>query len=242
MKNRIFTVFFLILWVACLGSVQAAVLITYDFTGGINGTLGPISALAPSTTPPANITATSISVASGIPGTTFQDNGGNIELNLLPGASSAGTAAAAVSGNQYIEFTLNTPSASFALDLDNLQLDLRRGGATGNRHLFLRTSLDAFANDIGPGVVLAPASTTLTTFTFNDIPLFNNVTDAVTFRLYTYNDGATNRSVRVDNIVVNGAVIPEPSTVLLLLGGLGALVLLRARKAQGRSQTCARGE
>ncbi len=213
----------------CLADADAAPLVGYNFTGGTVGTLTPATSLDPTTAPPTNVTATAISVASGLSGSTFQDNSGNIDLNMLPGGSSSTTEAGAVA-SQYIEFTLDTPSASFGLDLDTLTLDLLRGGSTGDRNLFLRTSLDGYTANISPGVVTAPASSTLTTFTFADTPLYNSVQGSVTFRLYTYNSAGINRSVRVDNIVVDGAVIPEPTTFAMLLGGLGIVSLLRRRR------------
>lgn len=64
---------------------------------------------------------------------------------------------------------------------------------------------------------------------------FNNLAQGITFRLDVEDSGSNDsgRSVRLDLLTVNGAVIPEPGSSALILGGGG--VLLGLRRARMRA-------
>lgn len=63
---------------------------------------------------------------------------------------------------------------------------------------------------------------------------FDNLSDAITFRIYAFslNSNDSSNIIRLDNIFVNGSVIPEPSTYALLAGCLSlSIVMLRRRQS-----------
>ncbi len=95
----------------------------------------------------------------------------------------------------------------------------------------MRSSVDSFAANVGS--TLSVQLTQSQTFNMQDIdltgPSFQGLSDPVTFRIYLYDgNSSTIRIIAIDNVVLNGSVVPEPSSALLL--GVSALILLTRRR------------
>lgn len=144
-----------------------------------------------------------------------------LDIRSRPVGSS--TEAAALANNAYATMTL-TPDSGWVINFDSMELEFVAGGAAGDRSLFIRSSLDGFANNLFSAVT----TTTTQSSGLIDLSAFSGITVPVEFRIYTYNDiGNSDRSVIVDTFQINGTVIPEPVSASLL--ALGGLVLLRRR-------------
>lgn len=150
-------------------------------------------------------------------------------------ATDAGDTAAtqplSLTGNDYYEFTL-TPNAGFQASLSSLMFDYAiSGNVTGN--FFVRSSVDSFAANVG-----STATTSGSIFSTVTISLsasqFQNLTSAVTFRIYIYDNKSGNMSDLLDNVIVNGDLlaVPEPSTWAMM--GLGAGLLGAIQRFRGR--------
>ncbi|MFD2255560.1 hypothetical protein ACFSSA_02635 [Luteolibacter algae] len=92
---------------------------------------------------------------------------------------------------------------------------------TGPTSIFVRSSLDMFAADLGSpttdgGTINLSAST------------FQGVSSAVEFRIYGYGGTSAQGTFSINDFVFNGEVVPEPSVALL--GAAGGLLLLRRRR------------
>ncbi len=149
------------------------------------------------------------------------------------------TEVGAVSNNDYIEFTLSA-SPTYSLDLTNVTLNYgytNTGVPVFNDTFFVRSSVDSYATNLAPGLITAavPGGTaggTTPLFATFDLSAaaYDNLS-TITFRLYQYDDlDETTSLTRFDNITVNGDVVPEPSTLAMLLGGVGLLTLIRRRR------------
>jgi len=148
-------------------------------------------------------------------------------LKTGPGTLVSGaTAATAISNNWY--FTINlTPQST--MDISSIELDWSRGGETGTRGWFVRSSRDNYATDLysnetphGTAVGLQHVSISLSGF---------SGIGATDFRVYIYTN-STGRYMDFQNVQFNapsGAPVPEPSTLAIF--GLGSLgVAYRARR------------
>jgi len=165
---------------------------------------------------------------------------GNV-LKTAPGTSVTGASAAtALANNWYFDVTL-TPTST--IDISSIQLDWSRGGTTGDRGWFVRSSVDSYASDLysvftgnGTAVGLNPVDISLTGFT--------GLASPTTFRFYSYTNTA-GRYIDYRNLRFNGNVsgaagpgsggaVPEPSewAAMGLLGaGLAGLVIRKRRSA-----------
>lgn len=179
---------------------------------------------------------------------TYADaNGGTISSNgftLVNSSTGNPARAAAVTLDQvpgslnlaqnYISLTISKDAGSADYGLASVSFDYQVGvhaAAVQNTTFYLFSSITGFA---APGNQIASF-----TYTGTDSPNFVNtgtislgasftgLTTDTEFRIYMVDGGSASTSVsaRVDNITFNA--IPEPSTALLLLGGLGALIALR---------------
>lgn len=198
---------------AIAGSLDAAVLSQYNFTGSVRT----------SSDSDLNSTATDFTDGPGITGTIDAGRG-----NPLPSISpdlgtTANTQALALSGNDYFTFTI-TPAGGFQLNLTSITFD---SAVFGNitATFFVRSSVDNFTTDLGT------VTTSSTTFTNTNISLtgapFQNVTTSLSFRLYVFdNQDNGNRGGLLDNIVLNGVtiLIPEPASWATFMVGAGVLV------------------
>jgi len=136
-----------------------------------------------------------------------------------------GNGANATPADDYIEFTI-TPDAGQTLSFNTISLDFLK--ASGGAEVFadLRWSVDSFDSSLGAGSV--------TDFTWQailseDISGLAGQTTATTFRVLL-STGGNNNDLFVDNFVLTGSAIPEPSAFALLAGMFGLTwVMLRRR-------------
>ena len=133
---------------------------------------------------------------------------GTIELlKTGPGTQVAGaTAADALSNDWYYEVTL-TPKT--AINIRAISIDWSRGGTTGDRGWYVRSSLDGYNTNLysnyspsGTSFGLKPASFNLTGFT--------NITTTTTFRFYIYTE-RTSRYMDFQNLAFYSYVRTPPS-------------------------------
>ncbi len=134
---------------------------------------------------------------------------------------------AAYAAGVYFQFSV-TPDAGFLLSLSSLTFDVAKGGISSPRGWAVRSSVDGYSSEIATQEV----ATVQPTAAFFGVDLsgaaFQGLTTPTTFRIYTYTP-AWGSGMFYDNITLNGAssAVPEPSTLLMLLLGLGACGWIR---------------
>lgn len=230
---------------ASLSSGQGAILANYDFTHTGSGA----SAVAN----PNSSDSNSGSVAG-----TFTLSGGTATGGTVPQAaiststdqpfirslSLTNSKAGAIGGNDYFSFSL-TPNAGNAYNMTTLAFDF--GGSNAADATLDYTASLALQASIGGGAffdvgsvidktVLANATSgnQLSPFSIDlsSVSAFQGVTDPVVFRFYLYSSvSVDNRIVRMDNVVLNGDLIPEPSSAAFLAMVAAAAGLYRRRRA-----------
>ncbi|MBK1855185.1 PEP-CTERM sorting domain-containing protein [Verrucomicrobiaceae bacterium 5K15] len=133
--------------------------------------------------------------------------------------------AGAIAANQFISFTVSTDAGT--LNLENLSFNVM---GTNRRALDyeVRSSLDSFASTLASGgitVTDAAQNVDLSAAAFDSV-------SNIEFRIYVddrLSNGNGGSGTAFDDVVLNGTLVPEPSsTALLGLGGL-ALILRRRR-------------
>jgi len=105
---------------------------------------------------------------------------------------------------QYNEFTISGANCS-NLNLTKLALNHRTSTTGGTPTIFVRSSLDNFANDIDT-LASGPNGSVLFADTINLSAAFTNVAD-VTFRFYVINQATSTSTLRMDNVSVWGNAI-----------------------------------
>jgi hypothetical protein len=169
-------------------SAQAAILAGYNF----QNTLSP-------NVVGSGLTAGAVAVGTGLDDS-FAGNAGDRDLRLT-GFSTAGTLSPA--NNDFLSFTL-TADTGLALDVNTISF-LVRDRANGPDTLQLRSSLDGFSASLGE--VTPPSSFGTRSFTLGSG--FDSVA-GVEFRLYGYAAENVNGRLRLDDLAIDGAVVPEP--------------------------------
>lgn len=195
-------------------ALPAAIIANYDFTG---------NSLA-SSDDEMNSTAGDFSVGAGITnglnidsnaGQTAGDPGIRIQFNdVYPQGNGDKTLANSISGNKYYSFTI-TPGAGQSIELENLQIFASKtGGASFAYHLL--SSVDGFTSAESIDDVTHPSTGTVNrTFDLSgEAPL----TSATEFRFYIVPNNFTvgTNDLDFDDFVLNGSVVPEPSTAAIL--------------------------
>lgn len=151
------------------------------------------------------------------------------------------TAGDAVTRGNFFSFTV-TPDSGKAFDLSSLTYTSIHNPTAGGdtyandvtMNFFVRSSVDSYAANVGSTTSVG-FSTDGSTDTNVSVDLsgasFQNIADPTTFRLYAFESEeiSNDQGARWDDVTLNGAVIPEPFSATLLLGGFGALVFLRRR-------------
>lgn len=129
-------------------------------------------------------------------------------------------------GTDYWSFTI-TPTAGNRLMLSGtaaLTFEYGRSSTitTWTYSWAVRSSLDGYAANLASGSVTTPTQTWLPA-SVNLSSAFDFQDSAVTFRIYVW-DGGDNSTFRygyIDNVVLNGTVVPVPEPVNVALGVFG---------------------
>lgn len=197
-------------------------ILTFDFAG-IAGT----EVTSNSNFNDANIASSTISRGAGLTASGNTDRFNSTSWAITSIAN-------AVTGNDYVEFTI-TPNSGYQFSVSSIVIQWQRSG-TGNTQIALRSSLDGYvANLDAVKSVLDNTSTQSFTFTFAQ----SNSTTAVTYRLYSYAEATSGTGGPGDgtgnDIIVNGTVsststaVPDwgniqfPSTATIDEGGLATI-------------------
>lgn len=168
-------------------------------------------------------------------------NGSGLSIIFSDGWVSTGASsttnsdAGAVSGDDYFTFTL-TPINGASLNLTSLNFGTAFYANASNNYtayLFVRSSVDNFATNIGSIIsITGQSNTTSPSFAQQSLNLsggiYQNLTTPITFRFYVYDtvsDGS--RRIGLNQVMLNA--IPEPSTAGLFLLGAGWLLLRKRR-------------
>lgn len=210
-------------------SASAAILASYDFTGGSAAQSSGLLTGANATT------GTGPAIRSG----------GFIETSV---SITPTTLALAITGNDYAAITITNNTGQVAT-LDTLTFDwwFNSPDASGTQSysMFGLSDVNGFTDGQEFGVrTLGEGGTPGVSFNAHDsqaealnvpfdISSLGSLADAasIEFRLYFVDtrSGVSSPDQLIDNIVVNGTAVPEPSSAVLL-GALGSLALLRRRK------------
>jgi hypothetical protein len=215
------------------GSANAAALVLYPFNdntasnGGKDYTTFNSAVLSSSTlTQGAGLGNFTVGTDSIPPTPTVQ------VLKTAPGTAVSGaTSTDALSNNWYFQFTL-TPNAT--MDIRSIEADWSRGGTTGTRGWFVRSSLDNFASNLYSNETPDGTAKGLQHAAF-DISGFVGLSTSVDFRFYIYTD-TSGRNMDFQNIQFNdtsvSSGVPAPSTAAMLCLGLACGGYFRARRRQ----------
>lgn len=215
-------------------SANAALLATYSVSGGSLAASGVNSIITAT-----NITNTGVTGGFGV-------SNGSSTLFLRASETGGNTLTNAISENDYVQFTV-TPTGSNLVSLSSVSLD--HLGSVNNNVGAFNSSLSVFAsiagvptfssgNELGTSTVPVADSSTggavllSNDATFNLGASFQNLTSAntVTFRIYGFDNASSSDQInRLNDVKINGDLVPEPSTTLLI--GISALGLLRRRRA-----------
>ena len=182
---------FLLACVLFLQSNGFGQILTFEFSSLAGG-----EATATSNFNDPNLTSSTISRGAGL---TAAANGGRFNATSWALTSIAN----AVSGNDYMEFTI-TPNGGYQFDVSSVIISLQRS-STGPSAIALRNSVDGYTSNLD--AVKAITDTTITqtfTFTFSQA----NSSAAVTYRIYMYAEATAGTGGPGDfagnDIIVNG--------------------------------------
>jgi len=188
MKKITILVFFFLM---C--SVVNSQILTFDFNG-----LAGSEASAASNSNDANLSSATITRGAGL---TASNNGNRFNATSW----AVTTISNAVSGNDYMEFTI-TPNSGFEFNVTTMVFNVQRSG-TGLRGIALRSSLDSYAANIDTEMAIADnTSTQVITFTVSQ----TGNTSAVTYRIYGWAEatgGSGGFEGTGNDIIVNGTVV-----------------------------------
>lgn len=190
-------------------------------SGNIVVTLVPVSIFAntivgtnPSTSNPftsgqtfnANITVSGIGRGNGIAGTAAGDR--------YAANSWTSPASTAIVSDEYFEFVL-TPNLGYKIDFNTLVFTHQRS-ASGPSTFAVRSSLDSFATDLA--IYSNTGTNTPITETLSlSSATFDEISNAITFRVYGYNSGTGVGSI--NDFIFNGNVLCIQPTAFNVTGG-----------------------
>ncbi len=188
MKKKIAPVFFFLM--CFIGQAQ---ILTFEFNG-----LSGNEASAVSNSNDANLSTSTITRGSGL---TASNNANRFNAQSWATTSIAN----AVSGNDYMEFTI-TPNSGYEFNVTTMVFNVQRSG-TGLRGIALRSSVDSYAANIDTEMAIAD-NTSVQTITFTVSQTGN--TAAVTYRIYGWAEatgGSGGFEGSGNDIIVNGTVV-----------------------------------
>jgi len=178
---------------------------------------------------------------SGAPSSTEAAASSSTHMAYFRTSSLTSTAAGAATNNDYFSFSF-TPGVGQAYNLSSLTFDFggsnTTGGAEFTTFAFLRTNAagDNFTTDVGglvSKVVIAGGNENqLESFSIDLTSLseFQNLSTATEFRFYLYSSVSNfSQILRMDNLMLNGSLVPEPSRALLMMLSVGGFSMLRRR-------------
>jgi len=208
------------------GPASGIVIASYDFAGG-SATSGDSDT---------DTTASAISVVGG--SSNFGISSGTGTLFARSTAVANTGTDPGVNASERVEFSVTLDNGP-ALSLQNITGTLEAdAGDFWQANYSMFASTDDFATSTSLGTASDPSGGSATAF---DISLasLGNVTGTVKFRLVPYAEFFTNdegeleqpsngKILRLDDVVVNGTVVPEPASVALM--GLGGLLMLGRRR------------
>lgn len=132
--------------------------------------------------------------------------------NIGQGINYQNWSTAGINLSKYYNFTI-TPNSGMMVNLNTLTLDALRSG-TGPSTIEVRSSIDTYATSllftlptVGTTGTVSNLSFTSYTVALN-LPLLQNVTNAVEFRIYGYSAGSTSGTLRLDNVKLDGSTMP----------------------------------
>lgn len=145
----------------------------------------------------ANLSISNITRGAGITGTA---NGGRFNANNW----TSGSIANAISGDDYMEFTL-TPNGGCDFTISSIVIQMQRSG-TGPSAIALRSSVDGYTANLDTEYAITDNTSTQTfTFTFTQ----SNISSAATYRIYMYAEAGTGTGGPGDgpgnDIIINGS-------------------------------------
>lgn len=219
-----FAIAALIAGLSAAGSAQAAVIVQYD---GASPNTTSVAAVAAD----ASVSADNLTAGSGLNTTNFST------FNFTGWDTTSTSFADAVAANDFWAWGFDVTAAATTIDLTTMDLRVDRSGS-GPDDFEIQASVNGGTpvsllthdyNDSGSGV----------NFTGVDLTALGTLTtgDSVVFTLGAYNSESENGSLDLENltfpggndgIVINGTVVPEPTSLALL--GLGGLVVARRRR------------
>ena len=172
-----------------------------------NSALGGSEATTTSNSNDANLTTSTLSRGSGLTasGNSGRFNATNWALTSIDNA---------VSGNNYMEFTI-TPNSGYQFSITSILFQIQRS-STGLSGIALRSSMDSYSTNLdAEKSVTDNTSTQQFTFTFSQT---SDV--AVTYRLYGYSE-STGGSAGIgdgtgDDIVVSGSVVSSTTSIVTI--------------------------
>ena len=196
-----------------------------------------------------NVTASTITLGSGIAGTDAGRSSSSNSLFARASVTHAGNQLSivnAIADNDYFSFTVDV-HAGYEMDLTSFQFDLgytRNGAFEGKQFkAYLLTSIDGFVDvgdiigsetvdvDINGASLQYPNGTTTISLAGTQ---FQNITTSTEFRIYIADNTGSNDYIhRIDNVVLNGTVsaVPELGSYALF-GGLFALGYVMVRRCK----------
>jgi hypothetical protein len=155
-------------------------------------------------------------------------------LKTGPDIETTSSAANALARNWYFQFTL-TPNPNSSMDIRSIEADWSRGGTSGVRGWFVRSSVDNYVTDLYANETPAGTATGLQHAAF-DVSGNTGLSAATTYRFYIYTPSEF-RYVDFQNVQFNSHSLPSSvpeaaaaSTLWLWSGALLGLMIHRRRR------------
>jgi len=208
-------------------SATAALIADYQFAAnldGVSSVSGVLSSTPGTFTLGAGLSAASSGVGTPARSVAFDD-----------GAATATDLANAIATDDFVTFTI-TPDAGTPLDLTELRFDSQRSTPTAVTDWTLVEASDT-GTSLASGALAVPMAAVVfetETADLTGIASLQGITTAKTFRIYFYGyvSGAS-QQFRIDTVQLDGveaAVIPEPSSLVLMAGLFMGSVMVRRRR------------